>query len=193
MEFEGRDLFDPNEQGLARNLEQAVQQEASWGIALAASLVDSRQWDTPLWEAVLRGLESEMEEAQFRQVLDLLSNPNLQARQVRSICRVLAELVKSGGRSYAPALLESATDIAAGLWQFAAADADTDTGFRHDWLTVAINRSAGPLVEFWLASLSISLREATVRKGNLTEPYKRRSRLWSMTRRQQERLPGPRS
>ena len=63
-----------------------------------------------------------------------------------------------------------ANDLASALWMHVREDANTSDHF--DWYTLAINRAAGPYVEFWLGSLSIAIREQLVTRGRLREPYR---------------------
>ena len=170
IDFRSDDPLGPTLQGLAGSLEKAATQDVSWGIELGNALAENQQWDVPLWEALLSAWKTEIGEEHHRQVLSLLANPNLHRHHVRAACGVLAELVKSGGRAYAPGLLAPANDLALELWPHAAADAHVSEQF--DWLNLAINRAAGPLAQFWLGSLSIGLREHQIQRGRLAEPYR---------------------
>ena len=169
-DFERTDPSGPSPQGLARTVEEAATQDAKWGTALADVLIEGGRWDALIWEALFSAWETDLGEQHYRQVLSLLSDPNVHGRHTRPACRVLAELVKNGGRAYAPTLLESANDVASEIWPYVAADADACDQL--DWFTLAINRAAGPLAQFWLGSLSIGLREQRVHRGQLPEPYR---------------------
>ena len=170
IEFRGDDLFEPSDRGLAEAVEAAATQDFGWGIELADALIDGEHWDAKLWDAILRTWEADMEEQQYRQVLLRLGNPNLSASQTQPVCRVLAKLVSQGGRSYAPALLPSANELAGSLWPHVAQD-DRIVG-EMDWHTLAINHAAGPLAEFWMGSLSIGLNEQQIVRGELPGDYR---------------------
>ena len=144
--------------------------EFNWGVALADALIGDQDWDVPLWEALLRAWEKDLGEAEYRQVLSRLSYPHLHRLHARSTCQVLAKLVSGGGRPYAAELLNIANELALSLWEDAREDADPSD--RLDWFTLAINRAAGPLAQFWLASLSIALREQRVERGKLADPFR---------------------
>ena len=169
-DFERTDPSGPSPQCLARTVEEAATQDAKWGTALADVLIEGGRWDALIWEALFSAWETDLGEQHYRQVLSLLSDPNVHGRHTRPACRVLAELVKNGGRAYAPTLLESANDVASEIWPYVAADADASDPL--DWFTLAINRAVGPLAQFWLGSLSIGLREQQIQRGSLTEPYR---------------------
>ena len=170
INFEGTDPLGPSPQGLARSVEEAATQNAMWGNALADALIENGHWDAPIWEALFRAWETDIGKEHYEHVLSLLSNPKVYRRHTRSTCRVLSELVKNGGRAYAPALLAPANGLAQELWASAATDADASDPL--DWFTLAINRAAGPLTQFWLGSLSIGLREQQIQHGKLAEPYR---------------------
>ena len=170
IDFERTDPSGPSPQGLARTVEEAATQDAKWGTALADALIEDGRLDGPIWEALFRAWETDIGEEHYQHVLSILSNPNVYRRHTRAACRVLSELVKNGGRAYAPALLARANGLAEELWPYAAIDADASDPF--DWFTLAINRAAGPLAQFWLGSLSIGLREQQIQRGRLAEPYR---------------------
>ena len=170
INFEGRDPLGPSPQGLAKSVEEAATQDAMWGNALTDALIEDGRWDGPIWEALFRAWETDIGEEHYQHLLSLLANPNVHRRHTRSTCRVLSELVKNGGRAYAPALLTPANSLAQELWPYAATDADASDPL--DWFTRAINRAAGPLTQFWVGSLAIGLREEQIQRGSLTEPYR---------------------
>ncbi len=167
--FKRTDPLGPGPEGLARTIGEAATRDVAWGNELADALMEDGHWDTPIWDALLRAWETDIGEEHFEHVLLLLSNANVYRRRTRAACRVLCELVKNGGRAYAPALLDHANRVAEELWPYAATDADASDPL--DWFTLAINRAVGSLAQFWLGSLSIKLREQQIQRGRLPEPY----------------------
>ena len=168
--FDSDDPFGPSLHGLSDRIKEAATQGFDWGIALADAFIDGEHWDVPLWEALLRAWETDLGEAEYRQVLSRLSHPHVHRLHARSTCQVLAKLVSGGGRPYAAELLNIANELALSLWEDAREDADPSD--RLDWFTLAINRAAGPLAQFWLGSLSIALREQRVERGKLADPFR---------------------
>lgn len=157
-------------QSTIKSVEEAAAKSGIWGVTLANALVERENWDSPFWEALLHAWETDIGAENIQHALSHLLNPNVHRRNTMSTARVLTALVTNGGRAYAPALLGNANRLASVLWPYAAADIHPPEPF--DWLTLAINRSVGPLTQYWLGSLSIGLREGRLQRGRLVDPYR---------------------
>ena len=169
-EFDGEEPLGASLQRLLDQVQEAGTREFDWGIELADALTEGQHWDAALWGGLLEAWATDIDEAEYRQVLSRLSHLDLHRHHTQSICRVLSKLVSGGGRPCAAELLSAANDLAISLWEHARNDADTSENL--DWFTLAINRAAGPLAEFWLGSLSVALREELVDRGQLEAPYR---------------------
>lgn len=142
--------------GLLAKVREACKENATWGFALGQALVERALWSSDLWPALIRGLqESELTAEGCRDLLTLASNPALQSAHAHDIANLLYALVRDGGKPYALDLLEQANTIALRVWQALEVNAD-DEGI-DDWLSRAINRPAGVIVEYWINGLSLLL------------------------------------
>ena len=170
IDLDGDAPLDP---GLRRMLEQvkdAAVQRFDWGIDLADALASRQNWDSWLWPPLFEAWQADIAESEFRQVLSRLESPELHRYHARGLCEVLEKLVAGGGRSFAEGVLVPANALASTLWTHVRGDSETSEGY--DWFTLAINRAAGPFAEFWLGSLSVSVRREIVARGRLEEPYR---------------------
>ncbi len=170
LDFNGDDPFGPSLAKLLEQVKDAAAERFDWGIELADALADGQHWNAPLWEPLLGIWQTEIAGAEYRQVLSRLRFRDLQRHQTQAVCRVLAKLVSGGRRPFVRELLGAANDLASALWVHVREDATTSEHF--DWYTLALNRAAGPLAEFWLGSLSVALREELVARGQLEQPYR---------------------
>lgn len=157
LEFRGADFDGPSREGLLSAVRDAVKSVPNWGFQLVTELERRTLWQSDLWSATLRGLtDAELSRLQWQHLLEAVGRSDLHTEQSRDIADVLLRLVKDGGQPFASELLAIANPIAESLW--AALAPDDDAGAGNDWLTRAINRSAGVLVEYWLAALSLTLK-----------------------------------
>ncbi|KGR53815.1 hypothetical protein OC00_00150 [Xanthomonas vasicola] len=157
LEFRGTDFDGASRDGLLSAVRDAVKSVPDWGFQLVAELARRTLWHSDLWSATLRGFQdAELDRPQWRQLLEVVAHSDLHTEHSRDIADVLLRLVKDGGKPFATELLTIANPIAEDLWSALAPDDDADSD--NDWLTQAINRSGGVLVEYWLAALSLTLK-----------------------------------
>lgn len=157
LEFRGADFDGPSREGLLSAVRDAVKSDPGWGFLLVAELEGRALWSSDLWSASLRGFQdAELDGAQWRRLLEAVARNDLHIEHARDIADVLLRLVKDGGKPFAPELVAFANPIAEHLW--AALDPADDANFDNNWLTRAINRPSGVLVEYWLAALSLTLK-----------------------------------
>lgn len=157
LEFRGTDFAGPSREGLLSAVRDAAKSFPDWGFQLVAELEQRELWSSDLWSATLRGFQdAELDSTQWRRLLDVIARNDLHTEHVRDIADTLLRLVKDGGTPFALELLAIANPIAEHLWT--ALTPDDDAEFDNDWLTRAINRSGGVLVEYWLAALSLTLK-----------------------------------
>jgi len=120
---------------------------------------------------LIRGLqESELPAEGWRDLLTLVSNSALQSAHAYDIANLLYALVRDGGKPFTLDLLEQANAIALPVWQALEAqpqDEDID-----DWLSLAINRPAGIIVEFWINGLSLLVNSKTRAERVMPEKYR---------------------
>lgn len=157
LEFRGDFFNGPSREGLLSAVRDAAKHTLAWGFDLATELQARDLWSSDLWSAVLRGFQdADLDEAVWERLLVLVANASLHAEHAREITDLLLRLVKDGGKPFAAELLPLANPVADVLWD---AIAPGDEGvFDENWLTLAINRPAGVLAEYWLAALSVALQ-----------------------------------
>jgi hypothetical protein len=155
MEFRGMEFLGPSRSGLLDVVSDAAKQRFVWGHELAEALAAGDYWYSDLWEALIRAWAAwNMEETDARRVIHWLNNHQLYAEHTRALVDALLDLVRNGGKPYAPDLLPTVNAIALTLWT-TLERSETEATEPRDWLQKAINRPAGRLAEFWLHSLSL--------------------------------------
>ncbi|MEQ1815253.1 MAG: DUF4020 domain-containing protein [Nitrosomonas sp.] len=171
LTFKGNHFDGPSRDGLLANVREACKQKASWAFALAQVLADGARWPSDLWPALMRGLqESDLRVDEWRELLTLMSNPALQSAHDYDIANLLYALVRDGGKPFALDLLEQANAISLPTWQGLQANPQDETS--NDWLSRAINRPAGVIVEFWINGLSLLVRGKTGAERVMPESYR---------------------
>lgn len=171
LNFTGNQFDGPSRDGLLANVREACKQNVGWAFALARGLAETALWPSDLWPALIRGLqESDLTMDGWRDLLTLASIPELQTAHANDIANLLYALVRDGGKPFALDLLDHANAIAQPTWEGLEANAqDEDI---QDWLSRAINRPAGVLVEFWINGLSLLVRGRTGAKRVMPENYR---------------------
>jgi hypothetical protein len=94
----------------------------------------------------------------------------MQSAHAYDIANLLYALVKDGGKPFASDLLELANTIALLTWEALEANAQ-DEGV-DDWLSRAINRPAGIIVEFWINGLSLLVRGKSGAERAMPDNYR---------------------
>jgi len=171
LNFQDNRFDGPSRDGLLTYVQEASKQKASWAFALAQALAERAIWLSDLWPALIRGLQdSDLTMDGWRKLLLLASDLNLQSVHSYDIAKLLYGLVRDGGKPYALGLLEQANAIALPVWEVLEANAQ-DEGI-DDWLSRAINRPAGVIVEFWINGLSLLMRGQTGAERVMPEDYR---------------------
>lgn len=171
LTFEGTQFFGPSRSGLLTAVTAACKQQTPWAFGLLAALDAHQANASDLWRAVLRGLrEAGMSTDEWRALLAIAAQPQIQAAQGASISDLLYELVGDGGKPFASALLAQANDVAFATWQ---ALPSYETG-QHvaDWASSSVDRSAGVLVRYWLSGLSLLMHGKSGDERHLPTTYK---------------------
>ena len=173
LEFQGTGFFGPGRSGLLDVVSEVTTQRFDWGHELAEALAVREHWHSDLWEALIRTWAAwNMEEIDAQCVINWLHHHQLYVEHDRAITDALLELVRDGGKPYAPGLLPAANAIALMLWA-ALERSETESVAHRDWLQEAINRPAGRLAEFWLHSLSLWRKQHTGdASGRLSDEYR---------------------
>ena len=170
LSFQPTEFLGPDRVGLVRAVQEAVEQEFDWGLALADVLAGAEEWDVDLWSGVIQAWSKiGLDEDSYSRVLKRLDRVELYPKHAWAIAAVLNALVKDQGTPYALKLLPQANEIAAALW--AHLDRDETPEESDDWLHRAINHSAGVLAEFWLGSLEIWRRQQVPLPKTLSDEY----------------------
>lgn len=157
LEFKGTGFDGPSREGLLSAVRDAAKSVPVWGFQLVVELEQRALWSSDLWSATLQGFrDAELDSTQWRRLLEAVARNDLHTEHARDIADILLRLVKDGGKPFASELLAIANPIAEHLWT--ALEPDDDAAFDNNWLTRAINRPGGALVEYWLAALSLTLK-----------------------------------
>src|SRR5690606_20408360 len=77
---------------------------------------------------------------------------------------------RDGGKPFALDLLDRANAISLPVWQ--ALEADAQDEISDNWLSCAINRPAGIIVEFWINGLSLLVRGKSGVERAMPESYR---------------------
>lgn len=169
--FKGTDFFGPNREGLAEAVREAIKTDKTWGFGLCEALKAKQVWQTDLWRSIIRGFsEGSLEISDWLKVLSVFNEKSLFAAFGGDIANFLYLIVKNQGSPFYRELIPVADEVALKLWDSLPSDLP-DTKVL-DWLQAAINRPAGVLVEYWLSSLSLLLREDTSPKRLMPPRYK---------------------
>jgi len=171
LNFQGNRFDGPTRDGLLANVREAGKQKDSWAFALAQALAERALWPSDLWPALIRGLQdSDLTMDGWRKLLALTSDIKLQSVHSYDIANLLYALVRDGGKPFALDLLEQANSIALPVWK--ALDANAQDEGIVGWLSSAINRPAGVIVEFWINGLSLLMRGLTGAERLMPEDYR---------------------
>lgn len=169
--FQGNRFDGPSREGLLANVREACKQKPSWAYTLAQGLAERELWGSDLWPALIRGLqESDLVADEWHELLVLAAKPALQAAHAYDISNLLYSLVRDGGKPFALDLLEQANNIALPVWKVLEVTSQDEV--MDDWLSRAINRPAGVIVEFWINGLSLLMQGKTGSERVMPENYR---------------------
>ena len=148
----------PDDGGVLSRIKEACDRNFEWSVELADVLSTNGNWETPLWERLLRSWAHELDVEIIGQIFSRIENTELLQRQPKSIAEILYEFVKvcdqPGG---ALTHLEDANRLAKALWQFLPnVKPSLPEG---DWLHIAINHPAGTMAQYWCHSHSLWRRQ----------------------------------
>jgi len=168
---EGGRFDGPDRDGLIAVIREACKQQSRWAFALAEVLTRRSLWSSDLWPAVIRGWqETELLAGDWRAVLALTAKPELHAAHAYDVANLLYAIVREGGKPFALDLLEQANSIALSVWQ--ALEPNEQDENIDDWLSRAINRPAGVIVEFWINGLLLLMRGKSGPDRTLPDNYR---------------------
>lgn len=172
LAFKGDSIYEPSRAGLLPNLREACKQDVAWAFGLMRALEERSNWAADLWPSLLWGLQAaELTTAQWQEVLASVSNQGLQSVHTYPIANLLHSLVKDGGKPFALELLPQADEIALTTWD-RMESVQEDEAEVEDWLSHAINRSAGVIVNFWLDSISLLVRDKDGPERTMPDRYR---------------------
>ena len=148
----------PDDGRILSRIEEASTRNFEWGVELADALSESGNWETRIWERLLRSWARDLDTDAIGQIFSRVTNIELLQRRPKEIVEVLYAFVKTGDQSDALVFpLEEANRIARALWKFLAS---VEPGMmEEDWLHVAINHPAGTIAQFWCLSHSLWRRQ----------------------------------
>lgn len=171
LNFKGIRFDGPSRDGLLANVREACKQNSIWAFELAQSLTEKGLWSSDLWSALIRGLqESDLDTNGWRDLLFLVSRPELQLAYANDIANLLYMLVKDGGKPFALDLLDQANAISLQTWQ--SLESNRQDEIDGNWLSSAINHPAGIIVEFWINGLSLLVHGRPAAERVIPENYR---------------------
>lgn len=171
VSFQDTGIHEPDRLGLNMAVSEAAKTEFHWGIDLAEALAGGRNWDTDLWNTLMRlWSETELDQNQIRQVIQQLERIELQRNCARPIAEFLYKLVTNDKTQHTHIPLTQVNQIAANLWRYS----DRDDARREigSWLTAAIDSTAGLLAGFWLNSLNCWRKQQAGASDGLSSDYR---------------------
>ena len=168
LKFEGSEFQGPNRAGLTSAVYESCVQNNQWAFSLGEHLYTLSDWSSDLWRPMFRGLiESLLSADGWSKLLVFVDQPDLLRHLPNEVAGVLYEL-KS--KPFCLELLIKANSIALPTWQEIESDDESDI---KDWLSRAINRPAGVIVQFWLGGLSLLMKDSEPAQRSIPEDYKR--------------------
>lgn len=171
LNYNGVRFDGPNREGLIENIRYACKQNPKWAFDLLEVLDKELLWKSDVWPAVLRGLqEAELSLDNWHALLSICNNAELISTHTHDIANLLYALVKDGGKPFALDLLEQANAIGTAIWQIILPSPEDDN--IDDWLSRAINRSAGVIVEFWINGLSVLMHGKHGAERTMPDDYR---------------------
>lgn len=171
LSFQDTGINDPDRLGLNIAVSDAAKRDFQWGLELADALAKKRNWDTDLWNTLLRlWSETELDQNRVRQVIQQLERIELQKNRARPIAEFLYKLLTNDRTQHAVIPLTQVNQIAANLWRHV----DHDDARREigSWLTAAINSTAGLLAGFWMHSLNCWRKQQAGESDDLSPDYR---------------------
>jgi hypothetical protein len=170
LNFQGDWFRGPDRSGLLSTIQEACKQCPQWAFDLDEAISSRSLWQSDLWAPMLRGLRNaELSLDDWKKALNRIARHELQVKYAYEIADFLYALVRDGGKPFALKLLDQANIIAFDLWQ--SLPCEDEEGVINDWLSRAINRTAGVLVEFWINGLSLVLHGKSGEERVLPDNY----------------------
>jgi len=171
LAFKGNHFHGPDRDGLIGAIKDACNQNKSWAFTLAEILTEKSLWSSDIWPAILRSWqEAELSIDEWHIVLAIIAKSELHTEHAYDVANLLYSLVKDGGKAFALNLLELANAIAQSVWQSSKPN-EQDENIQ-DWLSQAISRPAGIIVEYWINGLSLLMHGKSDPERTLPEDFR---------------------
>lgn len=185
LNFKGEQFHGPDRNGLLSTIQEACKQRPIWAFDLDDAISARGLWGSDLWAPMLRGLRNaELSLDDWKNALNRIARHELHTKHAYVIADLLYAMVRDGGKPFALEFLDQANNIAFDLWQ--SLSCEDEEGVINDWLSRAINRPAGVLVEFWINGLSLRLHDKSGDERTLPDNY----REWFTTVAHKETITG---
>lgn len=171
LSFKANGFHGPDRPGLCSAIQEACKQQPIWAFQLDEAMSARALLDSDLWAPILRGLrDAELTLDDWKRALSRIARHDLYIAHAHDVANLLYGLVRDSGKPFALELLDQANNIAFDLWQSLLRDGGE--GAVDDWLSRAINRPAGVVVEFWINGLSLRLRDKPRDERTLPNNYR---------------------
>lgn len=170
LEYNENSAFGLNRRGLRAVVKRACIKNHKWGFLLADVLKKEFVWDSDLWVEVIDGLtDSNLDLHNWRKLLSIVEQVELQTRYPGPISNLLFRIVKDNGLPFATEILDYANAVSRSLWNNL--NEEENIISPADWFTRAINQSSGIIVEFWVLGLSLKIQGLPESEKTILSPY----------------------
>ncbi|MBA3572625.1 MAG: DUF4020 domain-containing protein, partial [Pyrinomonadaceae bacterium] len=172
LSFKGNTFEGPDRYGLIAAVSEACKQRFQWAFQLDETLTERGLWTSDLWPPVLRGWrDAELTRDEWNTMFQRIARREVHTEHPHDVASLLYLLVRDGGKPFALELLNDANSIAIDVWR--ALKQEDAVEEINDWLSQAINRPAGVLVEFWINGLSLAMRGKSGAERMLPDEHRR--------------------
>ena len=154
--------IDAERDSAAEAVRGAVQEDSAWGFAFAREMRRREIWNAELWKSVIRGWNQPGPgSGQWPAVLRLLADcPAIVSVAAREIALLLERGISGDLQPIEGPHVGDALKLGMQVWSVLASQQEQPLKEAEEWLTVAVNRSAGILMEFELRALWQLKKEA---------------------------------
>lgn len=165
----------PDKNGLENQVREVAGEDITFGLSMAEALSALNKVDHPLWRAILQGWRTALiQEAEWESIIRYLEkNFEVLAYHHNQAADFLKAAIENEDRRPPFALLPRLERLADCLWERVEKLDDRRILSDADWITHAINSTAGTLTMFWLHALSWRRKESGSAWRGLPDDYQK--------------------
>lgn len=136
------------------SVQEAARRDFEWGNGIALELARGQHWAEPVWRDIISGWSNgDLQLKQYREMLTWFSKSGIYTYHAGTIAESLHKLVRNGGKSYAPDLIDKAEQVALPLWEHLPCDDRVPIQWWHE--AAFFHHQIGYLARFWLDATAI--------------------------------------